>query len=208
MRRRSSASASRASWSSRSPRSSPTAAMLHREKELQPLGPDPHREAGRPARDRHRLPGPFDVTRAFQAYRDDRNARLESWGWVDRKARHRAHAHRAGDGRVVEAGRRSDRAPCHRARCRRPRTRRPAPAGPRERRHGRSSSAPRWPTRASWTATATACAAVTCRARQAARADAHLLRVPEALQPRAEGHHQGPQRDSTARWARTTPASR
>jgi hypothetical protein len=29
---------------------------------------------------------PFDVTRAYQTYRDDRNERLESWGWVDRKA--------------------------------------------------------------------------------------------------------------------------
>ena len=29
---------------------------------------------------------PFDVTRAYQTYRDDRGARLGSWGWVDRKA--------------------------------------------------------------------------------------------------------------------------
>jgi hypothetical protein len=60
--------------------------MLHREKELQPLGPDPiPRQIGQ-----NEIgivdQVPFDVTRAFQAYRDDRNARLESWGWVDRKA--------------------------------------------------------------------------------------------------------------------------
>jgi hypothetical protein len=60
--------------------------MVHREKELQPLGPDPipqqigQREIGIVDQ------VPFDVTRSFQAYRDDRNARLESWGWVDRKA--------------------------------------------------------------------------------------------------------------------------
>ena len=29
---------------------------------------------------------PFDVTRALQTYRTDRMQRLESWGWVDRKA--------------------------------------------------------------------------------------------------------------------------
>jgi hypothetical protein len=60
--------------------------MNMREKELQPLGPDPiPRQIGQSEIgivDQV----PFDVTRAFQAYRDDRNARLESWGWVDRKA--------------------------------------------------------------------------------------------------------------------------
>jgi len=60
--------------------------MVMREKELQPLGPDPipmeigQREIGIVDQ------VPFDVTRAFPAYRDDRNRRLESWGWVDRKA--------------------------------------------------------------------------------------------------------------------------
>jgi hypothetical protein len=60
--------------------------MAVREKELQPLGPDPlPRQIGQ------NEVGivdqvPFDITRALQIYRDDRNRRLESWGWVDRKA--------------------------------------------------------------------------------------------------------------------------
>jgi hypothetical protein len=60
--------------------------MVMREKELQPLGPDPiaaqigQTEIGIVDQ------VPFDVTRSFPAYRDDRNRRLESWGWVDRKA--------------------------------------------------------------------------------------------------------------------------
>ena len=60
--------------------------QTNREKELQPLGPDPiPRQIGQ-----NEIgivdQVPFDITRAFQVYRDDRNARLESWGWVDRKA--------------------------------------------------------------------------------------------------------------------------
>jgi hypothetical protein len=57
-----------------------------REKELQPLGPDPlplqigQGEIGIVDQ------APFDITRYYQTYRDDRNARLGSWGWVDRKA--------------------------------------------------------------------------------------------------------------------------
>ena len=61
-------------------------AMMHaREKALQPIGPDPmpvqigQLEIGIVDQ------APFDVTRALQNYKDDRNARLSSWGWVDRK---------------------------------------------------------------------------------------------------------------------------
>ena len=61
--------------------------MLHaREKALQPMGPDPlpmqlgQGEIGIVDQ------VPFDVTRALQAYRSDRLSRLESWGWLDRKA--------------------------------------------------------------------------------------------------------------------------
>jgi hypothetical protein len=63
-----------------------TAFMHRREKELQPYGPDPlpiqigQAEIGIVDQ------VPFDVTRAAQVYRDDKNARLEGWGWVDRKA--------------------------------------------------------------------------------------------------------------------------
>jgi hypothetical protein len=63
------------------------AKVLHaRERELQPNGPDPM-----PAQLGQSEIGvvdqvPFDVTRAAQAYRKDRLARLEHWGWVDRKA--------------------------------------------------------------------------------------------------------------------------
>jgi hypothetical protein len=60
--------------------------MVHRENELQAGGPLPiPRQIGQTEIgivDQV----PFDVTRAYQTYRDDRNARLESWGWVDRKA--------------------------------------------------------------------------------------------------------------------------
>jgi len=61
--------------------------MLHaREKALQPIGPDPM-----PLQIGQVEIGivdqvPFDVTRTLQAYRDDRIQRLETWGWVDRKA--------------------------------------------------------------------------------------------------------------------------
>jgi hypothetical protein len=61
--------------------------VLHaREKQLQPNGPDPM-----PAQLGQSEIGivdqvPFDVTRALQVYRQDRLARLEHWGWVDRKA--------------------------------------------------------------------------------------------------------------------------
>ena len=61
--------------------------VLHaREKELQPLGPDPlpmqigQGEIGIVDQ------APFDVTRALQTYRNDRLGRLEHWGWIDRKA--------------------------------------------------------------------------------------------------------------------------
>ncbi|MCA1827822.1 MAG: hypothetical protein ABR567_15900 [Myxococcales bacterium] len=61
--------------------------MLHaREKALQPLGPDPmplqmgQTEIGIVDQT------PFDVTRALQSYRSDRMQRLETWGWVDRRA--------------------------------------------------------------------------------------------------------------------------
>lgn len=56
------------------------------EKALQPMGPDPiplqigQGEIGIVDQ------APFDVTRSLEAYRRDRNARLESWGWTDRKA--------------------------------------------------------------------------------------------------------------------------
>jgi len=61
--------------------------VLHaREKELQPNGPDPL-----PVQIGQGEIGivdqvPFDVTRALQNYRTERIDRLESWGWVDRKA--------------------------------------------------------------------------------------------------------------------------
>ena len=60
--------------------------MLHgRERALQPFGPDPlPREVGQTEIgivDQV----PFDVYRSLQAYRTERLARLESWGWVDRK---------------------------------------------------------------------------------------------------------------------------
>ena len=61
--------------------------VLHaREKALQPLGPDPM-----PAQIGQREIGivdqvPFDVTRSLQTYRNEHLARLESWGWIDRKA--------------------------------------------------------------------------------------------------------------------------
>jgi hypothetical protein len=60
--------------------------MTGREKELQPLGPDPlpvqigQGEIGIVDQ------APFDITHYFQVYRDDKNARLSSWGWVDKKA--------------------------------------------------------------------------------------------------------------------------
>ena len=61
--------------------------MVHRENELQiGSGPLPiPRQVGQ-AEIGIVDQVPFDVTRAFQTYRDERNARLESWGWVDRKA--------------------------------------------------------------------------------------------------------------------------
>jgi hypothetical protein len=60
--------------------------MVHREFELQAGGPPPiPRQIGQ-AEIGIVDQVPFDVTRAYQTYRDDRNARLESWGWVDRKA--------------------------------------------------------------------------------------------------------------------------
>jgi hypothetical protein len=61
--------------------------ILHvREKALQPLGPDPlplqvgQGEIGVVDQ------VPFDVSRALESYRRDRLARLEHWGWIDRKA--------------------------------------------------------------------------------------------------------------------------
>ena len=58
-----------------------------REKALLPLGPDPV-----PALITSGQPEigivdqvPFDVTRAFQAYRRDSLERLSSWGWMDRQ---------------------------------------------------------------------------------------------------------------------------
>jgi hypothetical protein len=60
--------------------------MVHREFELQAGGPLPiPRQIGQ-AEIGIVDQVPFDVTRAYQTYRDDRAARLESWGWVDRKA--------------------------------------------------------------------------------------------------------------------------
>jgi len=60
--------------------------MQTREKVLQPNGPDPLPvQIGRPDVGLVEQV-PFDVTRALQAYRDERAARLSSWGWVDRKA--------------------------------------------------------------------------------------------------------------------------
>jgi hypothetical protein len=60
--------------------------MTVREKELQPLGPDPlpHQIGQNEVGIVDQVP--FDVTRALEVYRNDRNRRLESWGWVDRKA--------------------------------------------------------------------------------------------------------------------------
>jgi hypothetical protein len=60
--------------------------MQVREKELQPVGPDPM-----PAQIGQGEIGivdqvPFDVSRSLQVYRKERIARLEQWGWVDRKA--------------------------------------------------------------------------------------------------------------------------
>jgi len=60
--------------------------MVHREKELQPLGPDPI-----PVQIGQKEIGivdqvPFDVSRALETYRDDRAHKLDTWGWVDRKA--------------------------------------------------------------------------------------------------------------------------
>lgn len=61
--------------------------MLHaREKALQPLGPDPMPVQMGQAEVGIVDQAPFDVSRAVQQYRDDREKRLESWGWVDRKA--------------------------------------------------------------------------------------------------------------------------
>lgn len=60
--------------------------MVHRELELQAGGPPPiSRQIGQ-AEIGIVDQVPFDVTRAYQTYRDDRSARLASWGWVDRKA--------------------------------------------------------------------------------------------------------------------------
>ena len=60
--------------------------MQAREKALQPNGPDPIP----PQIGRSEInivdQVPFDVTRERQIYRDERTARLSSWGWVDRKA--------------------------------------------------------------------------------------------------------------------------
>lgn len=61
--------------------------VLHaREKALQPLGPDPM-----PLQIGQSEVGivdqvPYDVSRALESYRNDRMQRLETWGWVDRKA--------------------------------------------------------------------------------------------------------------------------
>ena len=61
--------------------------MLHlREIALQPLGPDPLPVQMGQAEIGIVDQAPFDVSRALQTYRDDREQRLESWGWVDRKA--------------------------------------------------------------------------------------------------------------------------
>jgi hypothetical protein len=56
-----------------------------REKQLQPLGPDALPQQVGQAEIGIVDQVPFDVTRSLQNYRDDRNRRLESWGWVDRK---------------------------------------------------------------------------------------------------------------------------
>ncbi len=59
--------------------------MNLREKELQPLGPDPvpailgQPEIGIVDQ------VPFDVTRSAQAYRRESLERLSSWGWLDRR---------------------------------------------------------------------------------------------------------------------------
>ena len=64
-----------------------TVKVLHaREKALQPNGPDPL-----PAQIGQGEIGivdqvPFVVYRALENYQKDRRARLEHWGWVDRKA--------------------------------------------------------------------------------------------------------------------------
>ena len=61
--------------------------MLHaREKALQPMGPDPMPLQMGQAEIGIVDQTPFDVTRALQNYRTDRMQRLETWGWVDRKA--------------------------------------------------------------------------------------------------------------------------
>ncbi|TMA30316.1 MAG: hypothetical protein E6J88_06060 [Deltaproteobacteria bacterium] len=61
--------------------------MLHaREKALQPMGPDPMPLQMGQAEIGIVDQTPFDVTRALQNYRTDRTQRLETWGWVDRKA--------------------------------------------------------------------------------------------------------------------------
>jgi hypothetical protein len=63
-----------------------TAMMRSREKALQPIGPDPM-----PMQIGQQEIGivdqiPYDVSRSVQGYKDDRAAKLSSWGWVDRKA--------------------------------------------------------------------------------------------------------------------------
>jgi hypothetical protein len=59
--------------------------MNAREKLLQPNGPDPiPRQIGQSEIgivDQV----PFDITRSFAVYREDRNYRLTHWGWIDRK---------------------------------------------------------------------------------------------------------------------------
>jgi hypothetical protein len=59
--------------------------MTAREKELQPHGPDPIPHHIGQAEIGIVDQVPFDISRGLQVYRDDRNQRLESWGWVDRK---------------------------------------------------------------------------------------------------------------------------
>ena len=56
-----------------------------RERALQPNGPDaPPKYIGQ-AEIGIVDQVPFDVSRALQHYKADRNRRLESWGWADRK---------------------------------------------------------------------------------------------------------------------------
>jgi hypothetical protein len=57
-----------------------------REKALQPHGPDPLPKQVGQIEIGIVDQVPFDVTRSLQAYRDERTQRLETWGWVDRKA--------------------------------------------------------------------------------------------------------------------------